>query len=481
MLFIGVDVGTTNIKCAIFDEHGQLVAERAKPNRAAKNLGWDSLDVGVLVSSVKNLLREVIEAVGENRTKIRGIGFASMGETVIPIDGAKAIFDGIYWYETCTRPQFEKFCAQIDPKSVHKLTALNPSWIYSVSKIMKVRDDYPEIYEKATAFLDVSGFMAFLLSGAVGFDSTNACRTMLLDVQNRRWSEALVSAAGLDMAKLPPLRDPGEAWGTLKKEFANELGLDENVVITTGGQDHIAAAFSAGVNGDEQAVISIGTSAAFYTPADKRCYLNDDFLKRFYLAGGYSAFKDGAYVLTGMSAGGFCIDWFIHRVLGRDYSMLDKMELQETKAIFLPNLRAQMGGFPSGGFTDLTDIDTGETLLQSIMESLSFECRYTLEEAFKAKGAARKASELIMVGGGARNSLFMQILSLVMQSPIKIHSAPFSAAAKGASMSAAEACGVKIEIREQCEIYENYKNNPKFAKYLDEKYARYIAVFRCNA
>lgn len=478
-MFIGVDIGTTNIKVAAFNEAGEAVAERSSPNAATRAFGWDSFDVKGVVASVKKLLKEVVSILGDDRKKIAGIGFASMGETVIPVDDEKPIFDGIYWYETCTKPQFERFCKEINPKQVHKITSLNPSWIYSASKIMKIKEDFEEYYDWAKAFVDVSGLMAFLFSGVLGFDSTIACRTMLLDVQRRCWSDELLAAADIDAEKLPPLKNPGEAWGTIKNEIADELGLPRGIVVTTGGQDHIAAAYGAGIKDDCQAVISIGTSAAFYTPADKSCYLSEAFIKRFYLAGGYSVFKDGAYVLTGMSAGGFCVDWFIHKVLGRDYSILNSFELRESDAIFLPNLRAQMSGFPAGGFTELRDSDTGESLLQSIMESLAFECRYTLEEAFKAKGSPEpRASELVMLGGGAMNPVLMKILAHVMQSQIKIYSSPQSAAAKGAALAAASAAGVGFS-QEPLEIAVYEPLDKSLSQYLDKKYLKYLEVFRC--
>lgn len=489
MYYLGVDIGTTNIKAALFGEDGEQIAEDTMPNRAVRPLNWDAMDANALADSIKSLIRKVCQDQG---SEVAALGFSSMGETVLPVGSdveQGALAPGIYWYETCTMPQFDRLRTRIDPREIHRLTALNPSWIYSASKVMKLRDERPDIYEKTRAFLDVSSFMAWLMTGEAGFDLSLASRTLLLDVQNARWSPELFVAAGLDMDKFPPLKAPGEVRGRLRPTVARELGLNPAAIVVTSGQDHIAAAYGADVQREDEAMVSIGTSAAFYIPADRACYLTDAFLKRFYLAGGYSAFPGDSYILTGLSAGGFCVDWFVNRVLGRGYLMLSGMNLGRTRTLFLPNLRAQMDAFPSGGFTDLTDEDTGESLLQAIMEALAFECRVTLEEAFRARlggkageesggKAPEKPGRVVVLGGAAVNSLLAELIASVLGSPLEVPPFPRLATARGAALSAARACGRGWPLQRHAGTTVPPSPVPGLSDYLEEKYQRHLKLFR---
>jgi xylulokinase len=183
-----------------------------------------------------------------------------------------------------------------------------------------------------------------------------------------------------------------------------------------------------------------------------------------------------------MPAGGFCVDWFIHKVLGRTYEYLDHMKLSETEAMFLPNLRSMTEHLPPGGFTRLSDRDTGETLLQSIMEALAFESRSTLTEAFDAKGMSDEFEELVLVGGVAFNPHFIKILAHTLNRPVKVHRYPQSAAAFGCALAAGVASG-RFKSCDEAVAHVSFgewttPDDEKFTRYLDAKFAHHSRIFR---
>lgn len=479
-LFLGIDIGTTNIKTALFNLKAELVAEKTCPNPVVRPHGWDGIEPLSVFETVKKLIKSTL---GNKGKQVAGLAFTSMAETVFPVGKDGPLLEGICWYEDCTMPQYESFCSRSTYEHTHCLTALYPSWIYSASKIMKVRDDFPKIYEQTQFFADVSGFMAGMFSGEAGFDATIACRTMLWDIQKEKWSAELVQAAQLDIEKLPPPKAPGEPWGEgLKAELAEELGLVPGIAISTGGQDHIAAAAAANLHDHSSALISIGTSAAFYTPASREIFKQSDYLCRPFLAGGRSVYNNGSYILTGMPAGGFCMDWFIHRVLEKNYQWLDSFHLSQTPALFYPNLRSMTKELPPGGFSHISDKDTSASLFQSIMEALAFECRYTLDQAFKAKGSSSGFREAVLLGGGALNKPFIEIISHVLKHPVKLHSYPQSAAALGAALASAVAGGYFTSWKEATHtVHFKETVTPRdkdFSDYLDNKYLSHLVNFR---
>jgi xylulokinase len=483
-LFAGVDIGTTTLKAGLFDEHGTLIRERSVPHIANRKYGWDGIDPTELFEALKSLIRD---AAGPEGKSVRGLAFSSLGETVFPVDDNGPVFHGILWYEQCSRAQFERVLSRTAPRRIREITKLDVSWIYSANKMLKFKDDYPDAYARTKAFLDPSAFMAFMLTGEIVFDLTLACRTQLFDVKRREWSREMADAAEIDMEKLPPVRPPVTPRAPLKDKLADELGLNPGTVVTVAGQDHIAGAFGAGVSRYDQGVISIGTSAGFYSPMPPEAFEKESYLSKDTMSGGYSSYPGGMYALTGMSAGGYCIDWFIHNVMGRGYEALDAFKpenggFSRTNAMFLPNLRAHIGKLPPGGFTELSDRDTGATLLQSIMEAIAFECKYTLADIFDSKGMAGGMREVVMMGGGAKNEPFVRMLANVLSLPINVHPLPHSSGLLGGAMAAGVASGFFKNHEEASVMLKRGTEYPPddaaLASYLAEKYERHLETFR---
>jgi xylulokinase len=483
-LFAGVDIGTTTLKAGLFSADGDLLRERSIPNHPDKKYGWDGVDPLALYASVKSLIREVVGADGRD---VRGIALSSFGETVFPVDGDGPLHYGILWYEKCTREQFDRVLRRVSPGRLREIAKLELNWTYSSYKMLRFKEEFPEVYRRTEAFLDVSSFIIFMLTGERNFDLSLACRTQLLDVGRREWSGELIELSGLDAEKLPPVRAAGTQRGLLRAPVADELGLAPGTVVAGGGHDHVAGAFGVGVSRDDQAMISVGTSAAFYSPMPPGAFETEDFLSRTTLSGGYSAYPGGMYALTGLSSGGFCVDWFIHGVLGRDYDILSEYgsggddDFSRTEAMFLPNLRAFENGLPPGGFTGLSDSDTGKSMLQAIMEAIAFECRYTLSEIFAAKRTPQGLRELVMMGGAARNAPFVKILATALGSPISAPNFAHSAGLFGCAVASSIASGY-FRGREEAPLPRDWTEHAPcpggFAAYLDEKYRRHLREFR---
>jgi xylulokinase len=481
-LFAAADIGTTTIKAGLFDEKCELLRERSAPFLPDRKFGWEGIDPDKLAASLKSLIREVASVDGPS---VGSLSLSSFAETVFPVDGGGASHHGIIWYENCTKDLFDRVMARTTTRRVREITKLDASWIYSASKILRTKEDHPEIYAGARAFLDASSYMAFMLTGELWSDLSLASRTQLLDVERACWSEEMTDLWGLDAGKLPPLRRSAGVWGSLRPAAASELGMKPGIPVIVTGQDHIACALGAGVSRYDQGMISIGTSASYYSPMPPESLTTEDFLSRESLSGGYSAFPGGTYALTGMSSGGFCIDWFIHSVLGRDYGILGEFGrgFLRTRALFFPNLRAFTDKLPPGGFTRLSDSDTGLSMLQAVMEALAFEGRYAFREIFKAKRVSG-LREVVMTGGGARNTPFVRILANALGSPIIVHPLPHSSGLLGGAIAGAAACGYFRNCAEAAETLrpgtEYQPDDPDFAAYLDEKYDKHLMDYRSS-
>jgi xylulokinase len=418
---------------------------------------------------------------------VDAIAISSFAETVIPVDENGPVHFGIMWYENCTRPQFERVMRHGSARRIREVTKLDVSWMYSSSKILKFKDDFPDLYRGTRAFLDISSFAAYMLTGNTYFDLSLSSRTQLLDLARGEWSAEMAELWEVDAEKLPPLRASAAPRGTLKSALASELGMRPSTIVTVAGHDHTAAALGSGVSRYEQGMISVGTSAGFYSPMPPESFDTEEFLSHGTMSGRYSPYPDGMYAMTGIDAGGLCVDWFIHKVLSADYGILERFGrgghgFLKTGALFLPNLRPHTAKLPPGGFTEVTDKDTGVTLLQAIMEAITFECKYMFGEIFKSKRMDGGMKEVVMTGGGARNEPFVRILANTLGSTISVHHMPHSAGLLGGAMVAAIASGRFGNPGEAAGMLghgtDYHPHDLDLARYLDEKYGRHMAAFR---
>ena len=479
-ILIGIDLGTTNIKVCAFNNKGDLLFRSARSTVVEHSERGDTLNPNSLWENVLDLLEETAASI--NPEEVYGIGIASMAETVFPVDKAgSALAEGIIWYDQCSRKEYETIVRAVSPEKIREITGLRPSWFFSASKILYYRNHFPEIYRQTEMFLDVSGYIAFKMTGEKYMDLSLASRTMLLDLCEGNWSKHLVETFGIEPNKLPPLIPCGFVWGEVLPIIRDKLKLGSKTVVTTAGQDHIAAAYAAGVVGKDKLLDSIGTSEAVLSSSELKTIQSDAFQKQRFFSAGYHAQKGVYYLLDGMPTGGYCIDWLLKRVLMTDYSLLDNIQWRESSIIFFPYLRNSMQGVASAQIKNLTDTDDRDSLAQGIIEGIAFEFKRYVETLQSIRGRHKTLKEIIVVGGGTRNKMLMRIKSEVMDKSLKVLEHPDAAANLGAAMISGTAAGIFKEdwdsnsMRKYLEIY--YPKDKKHVQFYKGKYEEYLEYF----
>ena len=265
-LLLGVDVGTTSCKAAVFDPYGRRLGYGTSPTptyRPRPDLAEHDPDE--LWGSVVLAIRWALEPVDPRR--VRSVAVASVSEAGVPLDNAgRPTYPIIAWYDGRTAPQNRWWLENIGRRFTSEITGLAPHPIYGTNKLMWIRDHAPDAYGKARTWLNVADYVAFRLSGVKATDHSLASRTMLLDLARLRWSEELVGRAGLDRRLLPELVASGSRLGTVTGEAARETGLPPDTVVGAGGHDHVCGAFAVGVNEEGACLDSMGTAEAVFLP-----------------------------------------------------------------------------------------------------------------------------------------------------------------------------------------------------------------------
>ena len=242
---------------------GTPVASAAEPT-PIRVLGPDraELDAEGLWRTVVTVLRRMVDGLPDPAA-VRGIAVASVGEAGCLIGGdGEALAPIIAWYDTRTTDDLDGLLGSVGFETLHRATGLCADPTFSLLKLLWYRRRQPELFARARWWLNVGDYLAWRLCGERATDVSLASRTMLLDIERRRWSSTLLDATGLSGGLLAPLLPSGTRIGTITREVAAATGLPPDCAIGVGGHDHICGLIAAGGDAPDLLFDSLGTAEA---------------------------------------------------------------------------------------------------------------------------------------------------------------------------------------------------------------------------
>lgn len=483
MISLGVDIGGTGAKCVAFrDDGAQLALSYIEyPNPPGKV----NLEADVLADSVVHVIRECVDALPD-RGEVAAIAVSSFGESFVPVDEAgRALTDVIMYFADSSSGEFDELVARVGAEKFMQVARIMPDASYSLAKMLYTLKVAPRPVWK---FLLIAGYICYKLSGVAATDVALACRTLLYDVEKRRWSQELLDAAGVRADQMPEVFEAGTALGTLTPEVARKLDLPERVQVVIGAHDQIVNALACGVLEPGDAMDGSGTTECI-EPLFARIPEDEGFTRENYACVPY---LDGrGYVTYAYNlSGGAVVKWYRDQLAKHlraqakaegvsIYDLLNRVCPSEpTKLIVLPYLQG-MGGTPDiatdarGVFWGVS-MHTGlEDLYRAILEGLTFEMAYNLER-LEHYGVAPK--RLYACGGGARSRVWLQIKADVWNREIL----PVATEETGALGSAILGFAAVTGEKDRCEMAKKFvrlgepvRPNPAHVEIYREKFAQY--------
>lgn len=431
-LFLAIDLGTTGCRSILFDESlRELSDSYMEYALATPRAKWAEQDASVWWELTKQTMREAVRRSGRAPSEIDGISISSQGITIVPVDSdIRPLHAALSWLDVRAERQADALRRAFG--SLFPLTGKQIDPVYSLPKILWIRENLPEVYQKTWKFLMPMDFLTAKLTGKCVTDHSMASGTLLYDLGRHCWSETILERCGIREELLPELRWSGQTAGTVLPDVADELGLRRDCVVAVGAQDQKCAAFGAGLR-PGVITVSLGTSAAVSM-----------LHPRWDAAGsqriGWCGYvREGAWVTEGViNTAGVCLRWVRDTVFpGEGYDVINR-EAAEARAqgcglLFYPYLSGP--GSPdyypesTGCFYGLTLADRRGGLALAVMEGVAFQLRVILE----AMGAYENPQTLVLFGGGANSPFWCQTIADITGLRIAV---PESAEAAGAGAAA---------------------------------------------
>ena len=475
---IGIDIGTTTVKCILFGEGVQVVAEAGREYKTLlPKASWAQQNpedwFTQSVEGIKELTSEC------DKSQVAGISFGGQMHGLVILDkDDQVIRPAILWNDGRTTEETDYLNNEIGKEMLSKYTANIAFTGFTAPKILWVKKNEPENFAKITKIMLPKDYLAYCLSGSFCSDYSDASGMLLMDVEHKCWSKEMMDICGVTEEQLPKLYESYEVVGSLKPEVAAELGLSENVKIIAGAGDNAAAAVGTGTVGDGRCNISLGTSGTIFISSANFGVDKNNALHSF-------AHADGHYHLMGcMLSAASCNKWWAEEILqtkdfAAEQAPIEK--LGENNVFFLPYLMGERSPHNNpdarGVFFGMSMDTTRADMTQAVLEGVAFGLRDSLEVARKL---GIKIERTKICGGGAKSPLWKKIIANVMNLKVDVLEVE-EGPSMGGAMLAAVGCGAYLDVetigKKMAHVVDTVEPEEELVAKYEECYQRFRKLY----
>ncbi len=396
--FLGMDIGTTSLKAAVFDEDGNrlaLVTEDYILDTDAAT-GFIEFDAERYVTLCRDAVDRLIREVGT----VDAISVDTQGETMILTDrDGTPLAPAVVWLDNRATEEAEAIRDAFGNRQVYEVTGqaeITAGW--PASKLLWFKNHRPEIFRKTEKIFLLEDWILYRLTGVFATEPTIQSSTIYYDIVNKTWWQPMLDFIGIRENMLPTLYRSGEKIGTYR-----------DIPVVTGALDQIAGTLGVGVTDSTRLSEMTGTIMAI-------CAMTDtvpDYVEGSIIPCHIHAI-DGKYCrILWSSTAGMALKWFKNN-LAEDFSFRDLDTLAEKipagcegmtmLPYFTGSTMPKYNPDATATFTGVTLSHTRGHFARAIMEAIAFVLREDLEYI-----GAESVREIRITGGGAQSPLWAQM------------------------------------------------------------------------
>lgn len=491
-VLLGIDIGTTALKCAFFNVKGEALAVSTQEYPLlTPRVNFVEVPVETYWTALKNGLADLKKTYDFTNDEI-AVSFSAQGETLICMDrGGIALRNAIVWLDNRAVDEAEALREKFGDETCYAVTgqvSFEPCW--PASKILWLRNNEPELFAKTDKFVLVEDYFIYRMTGKYATEGSLVCSSTYWNIVTKRYWPEMLEFLGISESQLPPVFESGVLVGDMPDAVKADLGFGGAVTVATGALDQAAGAM--GVGNVKQGMFSeaIGAAVAFCVPVKQPTFDPNRKMPLHYFA------IPNMYMIHTFTNGGMTLRWFrdkfcevemgaeragagdAYDLIGREVSMVPPgsdglVMLPHLSGSLAPDVNAKAKGVWFG----FTLAHTRAHFARAIMESLG----YIMHRNIDALGQMGiKVSEVRALGGGSKSPVWSQIQSdingvriVTMQS----QEAPCLGAAILAGKSAGIFSDVEDAVSSMAAIKHTYDPNPENREAYAKGYEMYRKLF----
>jgi xylulokinase len=422
-LFLGVDIGTSASRGVITDTKGKILADHRVPHDVSMpRPGWAEQDADeVWWKDFLEITATLLKTPGITAADIRALGISTIAPCVLPVDKTgKPLRPGIlYGIDSRAGEEIRELEAKIGAETIFKLCGQNLSTQSCCPKILWIKKNEPEVYEKAAFFLTATGYLVYKLTGRFTLDIYDAMAYgPLYDIHRKCWDGTFANVV-TETDRLPELIWSTEIAGTIDSRAAEVTGLAAGTPLICGTADAMAEAVSAGLHKDGDMMMMYGSSNFFILRTPK--LLPQEYSWASYFVTPVEG--NDAYVLAGgMTSAGNLFKWLRETFPGRDFPRWEALSAESAPGArgltLLPYFAGERTPVNNprarGALFGITLRSSAGDVYRAFQEALGYGVRHNIE-ALREKGV--EAKRIFAIGGISRSRQLLQIISDISGCP----------------------------------------------------------------
>ncbi|MCD6205899.1 MAG: glycerol kinase GlpK [Candidatus Marinimicrobia bacterium] len=417
MYILAIDQGTTGTRAILFDKAGQIVDSRYKEfAQFYPKPGWVEHDPMEIWQTVVDTVTELCDA---HAGEVSALGITNQRETTVIWDKTtgKPVYNAIVWQ--CRRTT--KMCQELSRYGdlFKSTTGLPIDAYFSGTKIRWILDHIRDTSIDNLLFGTIDTWLIWnLTNGKIhATDYTNASRTLLYNIVDRKWDEECAEILGVPMSLLPEVRNSMDDYGTVES-----IECLKDVPICGVAGDQQAALFGQGCVEAGSVKNTYGTGCFAMLNIGETFRLSEKGLLTT-----LAIDKQGkpCYAFEGsIFIAGAVIQW-----LRDELQMIENAADSETAALKVPDnngvyiVPAFVGlGAPHwdmdarGIITGLTRGTNRNHIIRAALESIAYQSSDVLSLMEKESGIQMR--EMVVDGGAVVNDFLMQFQADILNRPV---------------------------------------------------------------
>lgn len=474
---IGLDLGTSSIKGIALNRSGEVVLKSSESYPLYNSReGYSEQEPEDWYNASIKVLENIVRSLKEY--DLRAISISGQMHSLVLLNNENIpIRRSILWNDTRSTKQCQYIMDKFGDKIV-KITGNKSLEGFTLPKVLWVKENEPESWDKAQKFCLPKDYLIFRYTGNICTDISDASGTQMLDIRVGKWSKEIANLLNLDLDKYPKIYNSTECVGELNDDLKGKLNVKGSIKIFSAGSDNPCSALGAGIINKNRDLLSIGTSGVYlkyeeeYKNYHGKLHMFNNILPNSYYSMGVT-----------LSAGD-SLTWF-RDTFAKDknfdelLSGISNVKEGANGLLFAPYIVGERTPYTDskirGTFIGIDKIHNINHFVRSVIEGITF----SLKDCFNIY-EDNNDRDIISVGGGAKSKEWLQIQANVFNKNIislKNEEGPSLGAAIIAAVSLKwfksfeEA--VKVIVKEK----ECYYPKEDAVKAYEEVYSNYKRVY----
>ena len=478
---LGIDIGTSSCKVALFKPDGTVAASGGKDYPVSyPRKGWAEQDPRVWWKSVCSAVRSLIGESWIDPAEIAGIGVDGQSWSAIALDAKGEILCPTpIWTDTRSAEICRETAERLGEEKLFGLCGNPVQPGYAWPKILWYRRHRPEVFEKTEKILQSNSYIVYRMTGEITQDLSQGYGMACFDMRRGCWDDEACGQLGIPRGFLPELMHCHQVAGKLTREAADQTGLTEGIPVVAGGLDAACGTLGSGV-------VSSGQTQEQGGQAGGMSICIDEYAADPRLILGFHVVPGRWLLQGGTTGGGGALKW-LRETICPELSFAQMSSLAESTpagsggVIFLPYMAGERSPIwnpnACGVFFGLNFGTTRGQMIRACMEGVAYALRHNLETA---EAAGARAETLRAMGGSANSRIWTQIKADVTGRNIEVPASD-TATTLGAAILAGVGTGVwnsfEEAARQTVSVKTRYAPDPAVKAVYDRGYETYRKLY----